>query len=200
MRAVIAEDQGPIRMDLRELLIEVGHEVVGEAANGEEALTVVADTSPDILFLDISMPKKDGLAVAEELQERFAQADGLAPFPIVMVTAFSDTALIERAAAAGVFGYIVKPFSKSDIVPAIEVARARFEQERTLRAEADSLASQLETRKLVDRAKGVLMNKHGMGEADAFRALQRLAMDKRKPLKEIAEAVIIAAEVAGDPS
>lgn len=198
MRVVIAEDQGPIRMDLKELLLEVGHEVVGEAANGEDALTVVADASPDILFLDISMPKKDGLAVAEELQERFAQADGLAPFPIVMVTAFSDTALIERAAAAGVFGYIVKPFTKSDIVPAIEVARARFEQERTLRAEADSLATQLETRKLVDRAKGVLMNKHGMGEADAFRALQRLAMDKRKPLKDIAEAVILAAEVAGE--
>ena len=200
MRAVIAEDQGPIRMDLRELLIEVGHEVVGEAANGEEALEVVASTSPDILFLDISMPKKDGLAVAEELQERFAQADGLAPFPIVMVTAFSDTALIERAAAAGVFGYVVKPFSKSDIVPAIEVARARFEQERALRAEADSLSAQLETRKVVDRAKGVLMAKHSMGEAEAFRALQRLAMDKRKPLKEIAEAVLIANEVADGPA
>ena len=195
MRIVIAEDQGPIRMDLRELIQEVGHEVVGEASNGEEALTVVAETSPDMLFLDISMPKMDGLAVAEELQRRFATEDGLAPFPMVMVTAFSDTALIERAAAAGVFGYIVKPFSKSDIVPVIEVARSRFEQERVLRAEADSLTSQLETRKLLDRAKSILMTSHGMSEPDAFRALQRLAMDKRKPLKEIAEAVIISAEI-----
>ena len=195
MRIVIAEDQGPIRMDLRELLTEVGHEVVGEATNGEEALAVVAETSPDLLFLDISMPKMDGLAAAEELQRRFASADGLAPFPMVMLTAFSDTALIERAAAAGVFGYLVKPFSRTDIVPAIEIARSRFEQERTLRAEADSLAGQLETRKLLDRAKSILMTRHGMSEPDAFRALQRLAMDKRKPLKEIAEAVIISAEI-----
>lgn len=196
MRIVIAEDQGPIRMDLRELLLEVGHEVVGEAANGEEALSVVENTQPDMLFLDISMPRLDGLAVAEELQRRFATADGLAPFPMVMVTAFSDPALIDRAATAGVFGYIVKPFSKSDIVPTIEVARARFDQERALRAEADSLATQLETRKLLDRAKSILMNNHGMTEADAFHSLQRLAMDKRKPLKEVAEAIILADELS----
>lgn len=192
MRILIAEDEGLIRMDLRELLIEQGHEIIGEARDGEEALALAQRTEPDLCFLDISMPKLDGLEVAEALAK--LQGEAGPRFPIVMLTAFSGTHQIERARDAGVYGYVVKPFTKADIVPALEVARARFEQESRVRAEANSLAAQLETRKLLDRAKAILMAR-GQSEADAFSKLQHLAMDKRKTLREIAEAIILSDEI-----
>ncbi|MGB4593092.1 MAG: response regulator [Coriobacteriia bacterium] len=186
MRVLIAEDEAIIRMDLREMLAEEGHDVVGEARDGSEAVSLARELRPDVVFMDVKMPGMDGIQAACILtEERLA--------PVVMVTAFSQASYVEDACAAGAMAYLVKPFTKRDIVPAMHVAVSRFAEARALEAEASDLADRLQTRKVLDRAKGVLMAK-GMTEPEAFKRLQKLAMDKRMPLKEIAAAVILAAE------
>lgn len=186
MRVVIAEDEALIRMDLREMLEEEGHEVVGEAADGQEAIRLARDLAPDIVFMDVKMPHVDGLTAARDICEsRIA--------PVVMVTAFSQRSYIEEACDAGAMAYLVKPFAKADILPAMQVAVARFAESRALAEEVDDLAEQLHVRKLVERAKGVLM-RQGIDEPEAFRRLQKTAMDKRLSLKQVAEAVLLAAE------
>lgn len=188
MRIVIAEDEALIRMDLREMLEEEGHEVVAEARDGAEAVAFVDRERPDVVFMDVEMPVMSGIEAASLIRER-----SLAP--VVMVTAFSQTTYIEQAADAGAMAYLVKPFSKSDILPAMQVAVSRFTESRLLAEEVADLSERLETRKVLDRAKGILIDR-GMSEPDAFRRLQKLAMDRRKPLREIAEAIILSAEVA----
>lgn len=190
MRVVIAEDEALIRMDLREMLEEDGHEVVGEARDGQEAVDMVREFKPDLVFMDIEMPVRTGIDAAREIGE-----EALAP--VVMVTAFSQTGYIEDACRAGAMAYIVKPFSKQDIVPAMQMAASRFAETRALAREVSDLTERLETRKVLERAKGVLMGR-GMTEPEAFKRLQRLAMDKRRPLRDIAEAVLLAAEAEED--
>ena len=186
MRVLIAEDEALIRMDMREMLLEEGHEVVGEAANGAEAIELARELKPEVIFMDVKMPGMDGIAAAAVIgAERIA--------PVVMVTAFSQATYVEDASAAGAMGYLVKPFSKKDILPAMAVALARFAEARALEDEVADLGERLETRKAVEKAKGLLMAQ-GVSEADAFRRLQKLAMDRRKSLREVAEAVLIAAE------
>ena len=186
MRVLIAEDEALIRMDLREMLEEAGHEVVGEARDGAEAVRLARETRPDVVFMDINMPGVNGIEAARTIgEERIA--------PVVMVTAFSQSAYVEQASNAGAMAYVVKPFTPTDVFPAMAVATARFAEATALADEVADLTERLETRKVVDRAKGILMSR-GMSEADAFGRLQRLAMDKRKTLREIADAVIIASE------
>lgn len=186
MRVLIAEDEALIRMDMREMLVEEGHEVVGEARDGSEAIELARRTRPDVIFMDVKMPGMDGIEAAGVIG-----AEKLAP--VVMVTAFSQARYVEEASAAGAMGYLVKPFSKKDILPAMQVAAARFAEARALEGEVASLEERLETRKLVDRAKGVLIAQ-GMTEPEAFRRMQKLAMDRRKSLREVAEAVLLASE------
>ncbi len=186
MRVLIAEDEALIRMDLREMLEEEGHEVVGEARDGAEAVELARALKPDVVFMDIRMPGVDGIAAAADIT-----AEALAA--VVMVTAYSQSTLAEQAAKAGAMAYVVKPFSRNDIIPAMQVAVARHAEMVALAGEVQGLNERLETRKALDRAKGILMAK-GLGEAEAFRRLQKLAMDKRKTLREVAEAVITAAE------
>ncbi|MDI6712174.1 MAG: response regulator [Anaerosomatales bacterium] len=189
MRVLIAEDEAIIRMDLREMLEEEGHEVVGEARDGAEAIRLARELRPDVVFMDIKMPGTDGLEAARALcDERVA--------PVVMVTAFSQASYVEEACAAGAMGYLVKPFAKHDVLPAMQIAVARFAEARALEEEAADLEERLETRKLLDRAKGVLMAR-GLSEPEAFRRLQKLAMDRRLPLKEVAQAVLLAEEARG---
>jgi AmiR/NasT family two-component response regulator len=186
VRVLIAEDEALIRRDLREMLEEDGHQVVGEARDGATAIDLARSLRPDVVFMDISMPVMDGIEAAGVLgEERVA--------PVVMVTAFSQAGYVEQAAAAGAMAYVVKPFTHADILPAMAVAIARFTEASALAEEAADLAERLETRKIVDRAKGVLMTR-GMTEPEAFKRLQRLAMDKRKTLREVAEAVVLASE------
>ena len=186
MRVLIAEDEALIRMDLREMLEEEGHEIVGEARDGAEAVDLARDRDPEIVFMDIEMPGMNGLEAARIIGE-----EGIAP--IVMVTAFSQAAYVEEASHAGAMGYLVKPFSVQDVLPAMHIANSRFAEARLLATEIDDLNERLETRKALDRAKGLLMEK-GLSEPEAFRRLQKLAMDKRKSLREIAEAVLLAAD------
>jgi AmiR/NasT family two-component response regulator len=186
MRVLIAEDEALIRMDLREMLVEEGNEVVGEARDGAEAIDLARKLRPDLVFMDVKMPGTDGIEAAGVIgEERIA--------PVVMVTAFSQAGYVEAATAAGAMAYLVKPFSKRDILPAMQVAVSRFAEARALEAEVDDLSERLESRKAVERAKGILMGK-GMSEPDAFRRLQKLAMDRRKPLREVADALILASE------
>ena len=186
MRVLIAEDEALIRMDLREMLEEDGHEIVAEARDGAEAIAFARALSPDIVFMDINMPGIGGIEAAEVLgAERIA--------PVVMVTAFSQGTYVDQAAAAGAMAYVVKPFTRTDVLPAMALAAARFAEASTLVDEVVNLEERLETRKLVDQAKALLMSR-GMSEAEAFKRLQKLAMDKRKTLREIAEAVLLSAE------
>jgi response regulator NasT len=187
MRVLIAEDEALIRMDLREMLAEEGHDVVGEARDGAEAIALARELVPDVVFMDVKMPGTDGLEAARVIgQERIA--------PVVMVTAFSQRSYVEDAAAAGAMAYLIKPFTKADVVPAMTVAASRFAEARALEDEVRDLGERLETRKALDRAKGVLMAK-GLTEPEAFKRLQRLAMDRRMSLKDVAEAVVLASEV-----
>jgi response regulator NasT len=180
-RILIAEDETLIRMDLAEMLRENGYEVVGEATNGEEAVALANELKPDLAILDVKMPKLDGISAAETIVKTS---------PVLMLTAFSQKDLVERALDAGVMAYVVKPFTIDDLIPAIEIATTRHAQMVALQAEVADLSERLETRKLIDRAKGILMKAMNLSEPDAFRWIQRTAMDKRVSMKQVAEAVI----------
>jgi len=188
IRAVIADDEPIIRLDLKTLLEEMGNEVVGEAADGQKALELARSLKPDVVIMDIKMPVMDGLDAAKIIaDEKIA--------PVVLLTAYSQKDLIERAKEAGVFGYLVKPFQESDILPAIEIALARYLEAQDLETTVGNLEEKLEARKVIDRAKGILIDKYQMGEADAFRRIQQQSMNQRRSMKEIAEAIIIAHEI-----
>ncbi|WP_405592543.1 ANTAR domain-containing response regulator [Streptomyces sp. NBC_01190] len=182
-RVVIAEDEALIRLDLKEMLEEEGYSVVGEAGDGETAVKLAEEQRPDLVILDVKMPVLDGISAAERIA-----ADKLAP--VLMLTAFSQRELVERARDAGAMAYLVKPFTKSDLVPAIEMAVSRFQELRTLEAEIADLSLRLETRKLVDRAKSVLQTKYGLTEPAAFRWIQKTSMDRRMSMQAVAQAVI----------
>ncbi|MDA3937312.1 MAG: response regulator [Actinomycetota bacterium] len=190
MRILIAEDEALIRMDLREMLEEDGHTVVAEARDGIVALERARELHPDVVFMDIEMPRMNGIEAAGQIGR-----EGIAP--VVMVTAFSQTGYIEAACDAGVMAYLVKPFTKADIMPAMQVALSRFDETCTLEREVDDLTERLETRKTLDRAKGALMAK-GLSEPEAFKRLQKLAMDKRLSLRQVAEAIVLASEAEGE--
>ncbi|HEX6968067.1 MAG TPA: response regulator [Micromonosporaceae bacterium] len=182
-RVLIAEDEALIRLDLAEMLTEEGYEVVGEAGDGETAVRLAEELRPDLVILDIKMPIMDGLAAAERIA-------GARIAPVVILTAFSQRELVERARAAGAMAYLVKPFQKSDLVPAIEIALSRYAELAALEAEVAGLTERLETRKAVERAKGILMTTYGLAEPQAFKWIQRTAMDHRMTMREIAERII----------
>jgi len=188
-RVLIAEDEALIRLDLREMLQEEGFEVVGEVADGASAVRLARELTPDLVILDVKMPVMDGIEAAEEIsRERLAG--------ILILTAFSQRELVERARRAGALAYLVKPFQKHDLLPAIEIAISRFRELSGLEAAVDDLQGQLASRKLVERAKGLLQEHEGMSEADAFRALQREAMQRRVTMGTVSEETI--ARLAGD--
>lgn len=182
-RVLIAEDEALIRLDLAEMLAEEGFEVVGQAGDGEEAIELATSLRPDLVIMDVKMPKKDGIDAAAEIV-----AGQIAP--VVMLTAFSQRDLIERARDAGAMAYLVKPFNQADLLPAIELAVARYAEMVALRADIADATERLETRKLIDRAKGLLMTNHRMTEPDAFRWIQRTAMDRRTSMQAVAQAVL----------
>lgn len=183
-RIVIAEDDALTRRDLRETLEGLNYLVVGEAPDGRSAVSMARELRPDIVIMDIQMPGMDGIDAAKALtEERIA--------PVLLLTAYYDEAKIQRAKEAGVIAYLVKPFSESDLEPAIEVALSRYDELQTLDAEVDRLEDALETRKLVDRAKGILMDSQGLSEEEAFRKIQKMSMDTRRPMKDIAQAIVI---------
>lgn len=183
-RVLIAEDEALIRLDLKEMLEEEGYTVVGEAADGEQAIELAASLHPDLVILDVKMPKLDGIAAAERIA-----ADRIAP--VVILTAFSQRDLVERAREAGAMAYIVKPFGKKDLLPTIEMAASRYAEIAALEREVAGMQERLSARKSVDRAKGVLMTDHGMSEPDAFRWIQRTAMDRRTTMRAVADAVVV---------
>ena len=189
-RVVIAEDEALIRLDLAEMLREEGYDVVGEAADGQEAVELAESMKPDLVIMDVKMPRRDGLdAAAEIAAKRIA--------PIVILTAFSQRELVEKARDAGAMAYLVKPFSASDLVPAIELAVSRFAEITSLEREVADLGERLNTRKLVERAKGLLQVRHGMTEPEAFAWMQRAAMDRRTTMKRVAEVVLETLDTAG---
>jgi AmiR/NasT family two-component response regulator len=193
-RVLIAEDEALIRLDLAEMLVEEGYEVVGEAGDGETAVRLAEELRPDLVILDIKMPIMDGLAAAEQIAEHNIA-------PVVILTAFSQRDLVERARAVGAMAYLVKPFQKTDLVPAIEIAVSRFAQVSALAAEVAGLTERLETRKSVERAKGALMTTYGMTEPQAFKWIQRTAMDNRLAMREVAERIIAeTSEQGGTPA
>ena len=181
LRIVVAEDEALIRMDLVEMLEREGYLVVGEAANGSDAIALVREVKPDLALFDVKMPVMDGITAAAELNGEV---------PIIMLTAFSQRELIDRATQAGVMAYLVKPFTVSDLIPAIEIARSRFFERQTLESEISSLEARLEGRKLLDRAKGILMRDKGISEPEAFSWIQRAAMDNRTSMVEVANRLI----------
>jgi two-component system, response regulator PdtaR len=191
-RVLIAEDEALIRLDLAEMLVEEGYDVVGEAGDGEMAVRLAEELRPDLCILDIKMPVMDGLAAAEKIADaRIA--------PVVILTAFSQRELVERARAAGAMAYLVKPFQKGDLVPAIEIALSRFAELQALEAEVASLTDRLETRKAVERAKGAMMTKYAMTEPQAFKWIQRTAMDHRLTMREVADRILAEAAAAELP-
>lgn len=182
-RVLVAEDEALIRLDLVELLTEEGYEVVGEAGDGQQAVDMARELSPDLVVMDVKMPVMDGISAAEIIaSERIA--------PVVMLTAFSQRELVERARESGAMAYVVKPFDASDVVPAIEIAMARFAEIKVVEAEVADLQESLATRKAVDQAKGLLQESLGMTEQEAFRWIQKTAMDLRKSMRDVAEGVI----------
>jgi two-component system, response regulator PdtaR len=185
LRILIAEDETIIRLDLRDVLERAGHEVCAEARDGEEAVALAQSEHPELAILDVKMPRLDGIEAARRiLAER--------PIPIVMLTAYGQEELVARAVEAGVFGYLVKPFRETDLLPAIQTARVRHAELETLRDEAESLAEALATRKVVERAKGILMEREGLSENDAFVRLRRASQSSGRSLRVVAEAVIAA--------
>ena len=183
LKIVIADDESVIRMDLKEILQEAGHEVVGETANGRRAVAIVRETSPDLVIMDIKMPDMDGVEAA-----RLIAADHLAP--VLLLTAFDDAEPIERAKDAGVLAYLVKPVEEKNLFPAMEIALSRWQEMQSLEEELFAMRDSLGTRKLLDRAKGILMQAHNISEAEAYRRMQRYSMEKRLSLKEVASAVV----------
>ncbi len=187
-RVIIADDESIIRMDLKEMLTGLGYLVIGEAGDGISAVNLARELKPDLVVMDIKMPDLDGIAAAKILtEERIA--------PVLLLTAFSQQELVDGAKEAGVVGYIVKPFREPELVPAIEIALARFKEFRAIEKEASNLRETLETRKLVERAKGILMDTQGLKETEAFRKIQKLSMNTRRSMREIAEAILLAHEV-----
>ena len=183
VRILVAEDEALIRLDLAEMLVEAGYDVVGQASNGEQAVDLCRELRPDLVMMDVKMPVLDGISAAEQIgKERIA--------PVVMLTAFSQKELVERARDAGVMAYLVKPFSISDLAPTIDIARSRWLERHVLEAEIADLGERMETRKSVDRAKGVLMEQLKISEAEAFRWIQKAAMDRRVGMREVAAAVV----------
>jgi len=182
-RVIIAEDEALIRLDLAEMLAEEGFEVVGQAVDGEQAVELAKELRPDLVIMDVKMPKKDGIDAAGEIV-----AEQIAP--VVILTAFSQRELIERARDAGAMAYLVKPFSKADLLPAIELAVARYAETSALRLEVADISQRLEARKVIDRAKGLLMTHQKMTEPEAFRWIQRTAMDRRTSMQAVAGAVL----------
>jgi AmiR/NasT family two-component response regulator len=188
LRVLIADDDPIIRLDLKQMLENLEYEVVAEAGDGQQAIAAAREANPDICILDVKMPVMDGIeAVSIITEENIA--------PTILLTAYSDRELVDRAKDAGVFAYLVKPFKPSDLPPAIEVARSRYEQNLQLNKEVSSLSEKLETRKLIDRAKGILMDEHGMNETEAYRRIQLQSMNLRKTMKEVAEAIILAKSI-----
>jgi len=191
-RVVIAEDEALIRLDLAEMLAEEGYDVVGEAGDGQSAVELAELHRPDLVVLDVRMPKLDGIAAAQRIAgQRIA--------PVVILTAFSQRELVDRARDAGAMAYLVKPFTKDDLVPAIEMAVSRFAELQMLEAEVADLTDRLETRKAVERAKSVLQEQLALSEPDAFRWIQRTAMDLRLPMRQVAEGVITHRPEPGRP-
>ena len=188
IRVLIVDDEPIIRLDLREMLEERGYLVVAEAGDGEDAIDRAREERPDLIFMDIKMPRMDGLEALRRIQEEQR-------IPTIMLTAWAQAELVDQAVDLGVYGYLVKPVKEAELLPAIEVALARADELKALEDEVGSLRETLETRKLVDRAKGILMDQAGLSEALAFRRIQKLSMDKRKSLREIAEAIILASEM-----
>lgn len=180
-RIVVAEDETLIRMDLVEMLTESGYQVVAQATNGQEAITLVTEHKPDLIILDVKMPILDGISAAEQL---------INICPVLMLTAFSQKELVERARDSGVMAYVVKPFTINDLLPAIEISISRHRQMKTLESEVADLYERLETRKLLDRAKGILMKALNLSEPEAFSWIQKTAMDQRASMKAVAEAII----------
>jgi response regulator NasT len=192
-RVLVAEDEALIRLDLAEMLKEEGYEVVGLAGDGQEAVELADSLKPDLVIMDVKMPRRDGIDAASEIaSKRIA--------PIVILTAFSQRDLVERARDAGAMAYLVKPFSATDLIPAIEVAVSRFQEITELEREVATLSERLETRKLVERAKGLLQTKQGMTEPEAFRWIQRAAMDRRTTMKRVAEVVLETLDTPKDTS
>lgn len=188
IRLVIADDETLIRMNLKETLIGMGYLVVGEAGDGVSVINLARELNPDLVLMDIKMPKLDGIQAARILtQEKIA--------PVLLITAYSDRELVDRAKEAGVVNYIVKPFRDAELLPAIEIAMARYQEFLEMEHEITDLKETLETRKVVERAKGVLMDSQGLKEAEAFRKIQQLSMNTRKPMKEIAQAILLAHEI-----
>jgi AmiR/NasT family two-component response regulator len=189
LKILVADDESVIRMDLREMLTEFGHEVVAEAATGDEAVAKARSERPDLAIVDIKMPGLDGIEAARVMLEEEI-------CPVVLLTAYGQPELVERAREAGVFGYVTKPFEERDLLPAIEIARSRYEEVMALKGQVGDLREAIETRKLVERAKGILMDAHGLKEREAHKRMQQESMNRRKSMREIAEAIILAQEMS----
>ncbi len=184
-RVIIADDESIVRTDLKEMLTNLGYLVVGDVGDGKSAVNLARELKPDVVLMDIKMPDMDGIEAAQILtEEKIA--------PVVLLTAHSQKDLVERAKEAGVVGYLIKPFRESDLLPAIEVALSRFSEFRAVSQEVADLNNALETRKAVERAKGILMDHQDLDEQEAFRKIQKMSMNTRKPMKEVAEAIILA--------
>ena len=188
-RLVIADDESIIRMNLKETLVSLGYLVVGEAGDGVSVINLARELRPDLVLMDIKMPKLDGIQAAKILTEERIS-------PVLLLTAYSDRELVERARDAGVVNYIVKPFREAELLPAIEIAMARYQEFLEMDQEIRDLKETLDTRKLVERAKGILMDTQGLKENEAFRKIQQLSMNTRKSMKEIAQAILLAHEIS----
>ncbi len=186
LRIVIADNESLIRLDIREMLEDAGHEVVGEAVNGRRAVELTRQHRPDLVLMDIKMPEMDGITAAGKIY-----ADKIAP--VILLTAFSQPDIVDKAKDSGVLGYLVKPVQESQLFPAIEIALSRWQEMQGLEDELEKLKESLETRKMVDRAKGIIMAAHKLGEQEAYRRMQQYAMQKRVPLKDVAQSIIRAA-------
>ncbi|HLH20903.1 MAG TPA: ANTAR domain-containing protein [Chloroflexota bacterium] len=189
-RILIAEDESIPRLDLKEMLENLGYQVVGEAADGRAAIELAREVQPDLVVMDVKMPEVDGIAAARVLVEERIAA-------VLLVSAYSDRDLVDGAKAAGVLGYVTKPFGEAQLVPAVEVALARFREFQALAKELGDTRTALETRRVVERAKGILMDRHGLKEEEAFRRIQKLSMDTRKSMREVAEAILLARQAEG---